>query len=149
MPRPNFVSLPWLKLKELETGRVLNVMMQVSPASILLFFSYERGDDIEVALGIEDCKQIRMLFQRALEADAGTIQQSDQPLNDAIVHRFKNLDGSADAALRIARRQESVEISVERADEGGFEFTVSTEDAGKLLDFLDSALEFSIRFPSP
>jgi hypothetical protein len=128
MPMPNYVSLPWLRLKELETSLVLNVMMQVGSTRILIFFAYEGGDDIEVALGIEDCKQIKTLFQRALETDAGTIQPSNQLLYDAMTHRFTNLDGGADAALRIARKQESFEMTVERSDEGAFEFRISSED---------------------
>ena len=135
------MSLPWLKLEELDTKRVLNVTMRVSSISLLIFCSYERGDDIEVVATIKDCKEISVLLRRALEAATGALQRSSKSFDGAMVHQFKNLDGGADAAFKIARKQETIEIFVERSDEGNFEFAISKQDAGRLLDFLDNGLE--------
>jgi hypothetical protein len=134
MATPNFLSLPWLRLYELDTRRALNVMMNVAPTSILCFFSYTGGDDIEVAFKPEDCSQIAEIFENAVQPEAGSVQSQRNP--GMLTHRFKNIDGGEEAAFLLEPKGESVEVTVERSDEGVLQFRISFEDVRKLAETL-------------
>jgi hypothetical protein len=137
MPIPNFVSLPWLKLYELETRRELNIMMQVAPENVLCFFSYAMGDDIEVALGPADCRQAAVLFESVLEREAG--KRQSEKVARIMAHRFRNLDGGQEAAFLLEINEESVDVTVERSDEGAMQFRISVEDTKRLAQSLRAA----------
>jgi len=105
---------------------------------ILCFISYERAGDIEVALQVEECRTIIALFEQGLKISANHIQSSEQ--SRSLTHRFKNLDGGEDAVFAISARERSVEITVNRSDDGDLAFCAGFEDAQRLIDALDEAL---------
>ena len=106
---------------------------------ILGFISYERAGDIEVAFQVEECRPIIALFEQGLKINANHIQSSEQ--SRPLTHHFKNLDGGEDAAFSISAREGSIEITVNRSDEGNLAFRVRFDDAKRLVDALDEALK--------
>src|SRR6266481_8786603 len=67
------------------------------------------------------------------------LQSSEQ--SRPLTHRFKNLDGGEGAAFAISAREGSIEITVNRSDEGDLAFRVGFDDAKRLVDALDEALK--------
>src|ERR1700755_843869 len=116
------VQLDTLRFKDLESGIPLYAIIRVGRGEILCFISYERAGDIEVAFQVEECRPIIGLFEQGLKINANHIQSSEQ--SRPLTHRFKNLDGGEDAAFAISAKEGSVEITVNRSDEGDLAFCV-------------------------
>ena len=128
-----------LKLTDLDSGNCVYITVLANPGRVACSVIPEGSGDIEVALELDDCKQIVALLEQANKSDADYIQAPDKG-RLPLAHRFKNLDGGEEATLFISRKDNSLGITVERSDEGEVGFCISVEDAKNLVDALTSAL---------
>jgi len=99
---------------------------------------------MEVGIECKDCRQIVRLLEQTLELSPGVVPPLDRRQQPALTHRFRNLDGGAEAAFLISREREHVQLTVERSDESDFAFRISLEDARKLLNTLERALVLAV-----
>ncbi len=128
-----------LEFIDLDSGIPVRVYLRYAPGSVLFAFVPEHSGDIEVALDVEDCKTIVALLEEASKSEANYLPAPDRA-RFPLAHRFKNLDGGEEAAFVISRKDSSLEITVERSDEGEVGFTISVEDAKSLIDAMTSTL---------
>ena len=140
------ISLGILRFKDLESGIPLYSIIRVAHGSILCFISYERAGDIEVAFQIEECRPIIAIFEQALEVNVNHIRSTEHS-QSLFTHRFKNLDGGEDATFAILVKDGTLEITVNRSDEGDLAFRVGFEDAKRLTDALYEALKVESALP--
>jgi hypothetical protein len=89
--------------------------------------------DIEVAFECEDGKRIAAILEQSSHASTDSVMAQQ-----ALKHRFKNLDGGADAFFHVLSTGGSATVIVERSDEGALEFLLSFDDAAKFAQSLKS-----------
>lgn len=123
-----------LELNDLNDNIPLNIYAQrgISGNVIMGMFPAHFGD-IEVAFACKDGNHIAAILEQSLQQCSDSLES-----RELLMHRFKNLDGGADAAFQVSAVAESVRVILERSDEGVLEFRLSLNDTKRFADFLKS-----------
>jgi hypothetical protein len=135
-----------LKFVDLDNRTSVYVAVLVSPTSVACSIIEEGLGDIEFAFEIRDCEKIVALFEEAIKSDANSTQALAH-CSFPLTYRFKNLDGGEEAAFLILPINGSLELTLERSDEGELKFRISFDDAKRLIDTLKEALKLVPLFP--
>ena len=133
------MDVSYLKLKDSNSGARVHIGVRATSGSVMLLFAFELGDS-EIAFGPEDGQHIITLLEEALAADFQSVSGNHM---QGASHRFRNLDGGAEAAFIVNASNNAIEITVERSDEGNESFYISNVDTRTLRDTLKSALKLA------
>jgi len=133
------MNIAYLKLKDSNSGAKVHIGIRAISGSVMLLFAFELGDS-EIAFGPDDGQQIIALLEEALAAEPQRVSENHMK---GTSHRFRNLDGGAEAAFLVNASNDTTEITVERSDEGSESFYISTGDTRILRDTLKSALRLA------
>ncbi len=129
-----------IKFQNLDGCNNAYFFVRADESEIAIGADRENEGDIEVGVTVDDCKAIIALLQQTIVSSVNAIH-APRKVQYPLVHRFKNLDGGADAAFQISKTDDSLEVILERSDEGGLTFRIKVEDAKSLVDALTSALQ--------
>ena len=133
-----------LKFKDPIRSIPVSIYIRYAPGSVLLGIVPEGWGDMEVELETGDSIDLIALFEQAITR-ANHSQQS--PDSSVLVHQFKNLDGGEEAAFVISPAIDSLDVSVERSDEGKLPFRISLEDARDLVGALKTSATLASASP--
>jgi len=127
----------FVEMNDIETGRPFAAIIRGGPASFLFALSFALGSDIEVAFGLDDCKQITAMLEQA----AGTAQSAGP--QGSLKHGFRNLDGDVNGAVVITPQEGALELNVRDSvpdfAESGLTVRISLEDTKRLVQVLRTA----------
>ena len=132
--------LKTIKFKNLDGGNNGYFFIRAGKSEIAIGADRENEGDIEIGMTPKDGKIIVALLQQAVTSSVNATHVPNKAQNP-LVHRFKNLDGGAEAAFLVSKVNDSLEVTLERSDEGDLMFRINAGDANSLIDALTSALE--------